>query len=245
MTESSGTPDLSGTWEAMDPEDADRMGRDILDPEARRRWCTALLAGGLPYLWGRVAQVPRQIALDQLELRDGDRVLLYGEAVAPIGWDAEIRERIGGGELVVVDVRDRVLEMMRRREAPQWEWTEPHAYPDEHFDCVFVGQAVAHAADWTREGAELLRVMKPGRQLVLAEIGLGDSLFAKAHADVHLEYWLRKMLEGMGLSFDALVYWSPQQLIDALGPQLDALATFEWRGVELLWGRKPRRQAAD
>jgi len=35
------------------------------------------------------------------------------------------------------------------------------------------------------------------------------------------------------------VHWDLDDLAAALDSQLDGLETFEWRGVELLWGRKP------
>jgi hypothetical protein len=102
-----------------------------LDLDTRRRWCTALLVGRLPYLWQRVASVSRGLALAQLELQRGDRVLALDEAVAPIGWDEEIRARVGEeGEVVVIDIRDRVLNMMRADEIPQWEWNETHNQAD-------------------------------------------------------------------------------------------------------------------
>ena len=232
--------DIVGVWDAMVPADADRFGRDILDAETRWRWCSALLVGGLPYLWQQVAYIPRDLALDRLELFPGDRVLIFGEAVTDIGFDRLIRDRVGStGTVEVIDIRHRVLDTMRAGKPPQWQWTETSGVPNESFDCVLVGQAVAHAADWAREGAELLRIMKPGRRLVLAEIAFSDTFYARTHADVHLEYWLRKMLEGMGQSLDSLVRWNQPELTAALGSQLEGMETFEWRGVELLWGRKP------
>lgn len=229
-----------GIWAAMAPEDADRWGQDILDPEARRRWCMAILWGGLPYLWTEVAKVPRRIAVDRLDLSPGRRVLVVGEAVAGIGFDEEVRRLVGSdGEVVVWDLRDQVLEMMRAGDRPQWRWNETAAYADGHFDAVFVAQAVSHAGDWAREGAELLRVLKPGRPIVLAEIMFAGAFFTRARADVHLEYWVRKMLEGIGETFDTLVGYDQDELVAALGPQLEGLETFAWRGVELLWGRKP------
>ncbi len=225
----------------MAPEDAERWGQDILDPDERRRWCMAVLWGGLPHLWSSSAQVPRQVAVDQLDLRPGDRVLIVGEAVAGIGFDDQVRAGVTpGGEVIVHDLRGQVLDMMRAGERPQWEWTETRAYPDHHFDAVFVAQAVSHAEDWAREGAELLRVLRPGRPLVLAEIMFSDVFFSRAQADVHLEYWVRKLLEGIGESFETLVGYGQDELVAALGSGLDRLQTFEWRGVELLWGRKPQ-----
>ena len=230
----------TGIWDAMVPEDAERYGADILDPAVRRRWCSALFVGGLPYLWQQVARVPAELALDRLELSEGDRVLIFGEAVEGIGFDRLVRDRVGvSGTVEVIDIRQRVLDMVRDDQMAQWEWRETNRYPDESFDTVFVAQSVAHAADWNREAQELLRVMRSGRRLVLAEISMSDTFQLRAQADVHLEYWVSKMLEGMGMDFDALASWTQQELIDALDPLLDGLETFEWRGVELLWGRKP------
>ncbi len=238
MTEST---ERTGLWDAMVPEDAVRYGADILDPEARRRWCTAVFVGGLPYLWQRVAQVPATLALDRLELREGDRVLVFGEAVEGIGFDRLVRERVGTtGTVEVIDIRHQVLDMVREERLAQWEWREAANFADEEFDVVFVAQAVAHAGDWAREGRELLRVMKSGRRIVLAEISMSDTFRMRAAADVHLQYWVRKLLEGMGMpEFDDLANWPQQALIDAFRPLLPDLETFEWRGVELLWGRKP------
>jgi hypothetical protein len=51
------------------------------------------------------------------------------------------------------------------------------------------------------------------------------------------------MLEGMQVSFEDLVYWGLGDLETARRPRLDDIKTFEWRGVELLWGRKPASEA--
>jgi ubiquinone/menaquinone biosynthesis C-methylase UbiE len=194
----------------------------------------------VPRQFGRQAKSSSRPQRSCDALRRGDRILIFGEAVKPIGWDQEISDRVGNnGEVVVIDIRDRVLSMMREGKPPQWAWDETKKVADHYFDCVFVGQAVAHAGDWAREGAEMLRIMKPGRRLVLAEISLGATTFSRAHADVHLEYWLRKTLEGMQIAFDGLVSWDLNHLSETLKPQLNSITTFEWRGVELLWGRKP------
>jgi SAM-dependent methyltransferase len=229
-----------GPWEALPRSESERWGTDIFDPETRRRWCAAIMFGGLPYLWRYPAKVPRTMLLDRLELHEGDRVLLVGEANEDVGFDADVTEAIGEkGELVSVDLRSRVLDKFFAGEVPKWEWTETHEYPDAHFDAVLVGQAVAHAGDWRREGAELLRVMKPGRRIVLGEISFSQTFYSRVQADVHIEYWVRKLMEGMGDPFDGLPYWNLADVAEAFDGLLEDLETFEWRGVDLLWGRKP------
>lgn len=238
-TSESNEPEVN-VWDWVVKEDGDRFGQDIFDPDTRRRWCAAILSGGLPYLWQEVATIPRDLAIERLELKPGDQVLILGEAAEAIGFDELVRQRVGDtGSVTVIDIRDRVLTTAMEGGLPIWDYDETSHFGDEHFDLVFVAQANAHATNWTTAGAELLRVMKPGRRLVFAEITFSSMFRHRAAADVHLDYWLRKLLDGMGHSYDALVHWDVDDLEAALAPLLDDIETFEWRGVELLWGRKP------
>jgi methyltransferase family protein len=223
----------------MQPAEAERFGEDIFDPEKRARWCGAVLAGGLPYLWAHKARMPRKIALEQLELRPADRVYVNGEALEPTGIVDEIRERVGTtGEVVVDDFMETVRDIAFRGEDPKWQWDYTHGYPDQHFDCVLVLQGVAHAGDWAREGAELVRVLKPGRQIVLAEIAFGKSFHERVAADLHIEYYFEKLFDGIGLPF-YLPAWEIEDVRDQLAGLIDDIDVFRWRGVDLLWGRKP------
>lgn len=229
-----------GLWDQMVAEDADRFGQEILDPDARKRWCQAILFGGLPHLWCHVARVPRAAAIEKLELVPGDRVLIIGEAISDIGFDAEVAEIVGDeGEVATVDIRSRVYAEAYAGREPKWEWDFIHDYADEHFDCIFVAQGMAHAGDWAREGRELLRVMRPRRRMVVAEISFSRNFYGRVRTDVHLEYWVSKLLEGIGEVVDELPYWELSSVADSLNGQLEAIEMFEWRGVELLWGRKP------
>jgi SAM-dependent methyltransferase len=223
----------------MQPAEAERFGEEIFDPAARARWCGAVLAGGLPYLWTHKARIPRKIALEQLELRPGDRVYINGEAVEPTGIADEIREIVGPtGEVVVDDFMETVRTIAWRGEDPKWQWDYTNGYPDDHFDCVLVVQGVAHAGDWAREGAELVRVLKPGRQIVLGEIAFGVSFHERVAADLHIEYYFEKLFDGIGLPF-YLPAWEISDVREALTGVVDDIDVFRWRGVDLLWGRKP------
>lgn len=236
------TPDAGVTpWSAMDPAEKDRFGEDIFDAPTRARWCGAVALGGLPFMWKHKARVPRKLVLDQLELRPGDRVYVIGEHLELMGIPDELRARVGaGGEVVVEDFKEKVRDMFFRNEDPKWEWDYTHDFPDEHFDCVLVMQGVAHAGDWAREGAELLRIMKPGRQAVLAEIAFGTSFYERVAADLHIEYIFEKLSEGMGRPFwDHLPGWEIGEVQAQLAPLMDDIEVFRWRGVDLLWGRKP------
>jgi hypothetical protein len=235
-------PEVGATpWSAMEPKEKDRFGEDIFDPVTRARWCGAVVAGGVPFMWTHKARIPRKIALDQLELRPGDRVYVIGEALEAIGIPDEIRGRVGAtGEVVVEDFQETVRDMAFRKEHPKWQWDYTHGYPDERFDCVLVMQGTSHAGDWAREGGELVRVLKPGRQIVLAEIAWGTSFYERVAADLHIEYTFEKLFEGMGMPFwGHLPAWEISDVRAQLEPLLDDIDVFHWRGVDLLWGCKP------
>jgi hypothetical protein len=236
--------DISPAWGAMLPHDIARFGEVILDPAERKRWCTAILIGGLPYIWRELAAVPRQLFLDRLGVSPGDRVLLVGEGLEGIGIGTEIMGLVGpSGDVVTVDFMERVRDTAMAGEWPQWAWPYTEEYPDEYFDAVAIFQGVAHSEDWAVTGRELMRVLKPGRMIVLGEIIFGPPLSAVIRQDVHVTYVFTKIWEAIfppGATFDDMPYWSPEALTVAFDGQVEDAETFVWRGVELFWGRKLR-----
>lgn len=233
-------------WIYMGPAEAKILGDVIYDKAEQARWCRAMLFGTLPYMWKDKAGVVRKMMFDRLSLRPGDRVLVIGECVAECGFDETIREQIGPeGELVVVDITDKARSAYvtgtrgRKGELATWEWTYTHGYADGHFDCVAVLQAVQHTDDWTETAAELLRVMKPGRQLVLAEITFGPNMINAASLDIHIESWVEKIFSRMGWGIDQFPYYSPADLHAAIDPLVTDAGDFSWKGIELYWGTRP------
>jgi SAM-dependent methyltransferase len=230
----------------MDPAEAKRFGDVILDPAEQERWSRAIFLGGLPYMWKR-ADVPRGIVLDRLELDPGDRVFVLGEAIEPSGIDAEIRERVGAdGEVVVKDF----IEEARAKYAEgvvgsggqraTWRYDYADGLEPESFDAVLVFQGVQHAENWTETGRDLSRVLKPGSPLVLGEIAFGPPFINRVRTDVHIEYLMEKLFSRMGLgSMEEFPYHGPAEVLSALDGVLQDLGSFDWRGIELVWGRKP------
>jgi SAM-dependent methyltransferase len=239
-------PQPLGPWEAMDPAEAERFGAVILDRTEQERWSRAIFLGGLPYMWRR-HEVPRRIALDRLELAAGDTVLVLGEAIAPSGIDVELADRVGAdGKVVVIDF----IEEARAKYAEgvvgsggqraTWHYDYADGLEAEHFDAVLVFQGVQHAENWTETGGDLARVLKPGGRIVLAEIAFGPPFINRVKTDVHIEYLMEKLFSRMGLGTMAeFPYYGPAELLAALDGIFEDLATFDWRGIELLWGRRP------
>jgi SAM-dependent methyltransferase len=118
-----------------------------------------------------------------------------------------------------------------------WQWTYSNDIPDASYDCVVVMQSTQHCDDWAETGPELLRIMKPGRRIVFAEMVLaGPRFMEKIRADVHINQWFDKMFPG---GRDTISNYSGEEIKAAFGDHCDGPQTMEWHGIEMFWGRKP------
>lgn len=231
-------------WDCFQAWDVRLLGEQILDPVEQARWARAVFLGGLPYMW-RKASVIRELVYDRLELRRGDRVLLLGESLEPCGFVQDVRARVGPqGEIGVVEILEEARQAYLTRrtgsggQIATWRFAYTRNVPDGYFDCVAVLQGVQHADDWRAVGGELLRVMRSGRRIVLAEITFGPGFRRALQADLHVEYLFEKLFERMGWKVDEFPYYSPEDLLAAFDGLVEAPETFAWKNVELFWGRK-------
>jgi ubiquinone/menaquinone biosynthesis C-methylase UbiE len=232
-------------WAWMQPHDVRRFGDVIMDPKEQERWCRAVLLGGLPFMW-RKAEVARNLVYDRLELREGDKVLVIGECLESCGFLDDIRGRIGRrGEIKVFDITDEARDnyIARRRgrggQLATWGWSYTRDIADGSFDCAACLQGVQHTDDWRETGAEMLRVMKGGRNIVLAEIAYSPQTRMKVGLDMHIEYVFDKLLSRVGWKLAEFPYYSPQDLTAAFAGLIVDAGHFEWKGIEIFWGRKP------
>jgi ubiquinone/menaquinone biosynthesis C-methylase UbiE len=237
-------PKSADPWEYFQPADVQRFGDAILDREEQARWCRAVLLGGLAYMWER-AEVVRSLIYEKLRLREGDKVLLLGEVIEGCGFVDDVRERVGpSGELRVVDITNEARNAYfagQRGSGGQlatWRFDYTAAYPDGYFDCVAVLQGTQHADDWREVGKELLRVMKPRRRIVLAEIAFSPETMMKIRSDMHIEYLFEKLFARIGWRMDEFPYHSPQQLQDAFAGLVTDPGFFVWKSIEVFWGTK-------
>jgi SAM-dependent methyltransferase len=225
----------------MLPMDVERFGEVILDPNERRRWCAAILIGGLPYIWSTTGAEQRRRFLEHLHLQQGDRVLLIGESIAGVGIDREIRDCIGpDAELAVVDFMEQVRDAVSSGHFPQWPWSYGAQFPDEHFDAIAVFQGVAHADDWHAAARNLLRTLKPGGRIALGEVIFGPPMADVIHQDAHVLYVFTKLWEVLfpGEAFEDQPYWSLEDLSKAFDGILRDTGQHADRGIEVFWGRK-------
>jgi len=232
-------------WSYIQPWDIDSIPVDILDEEQRRGWMRAMfVAGGLPYMWRELARPMRDVLYALLELRSADRVLIIGEGVEPCGWADDIRERIGlDGTIdtfeIIRDGRAAVAsrKLGRNGKIGCWRWTYTEGVADNTYDAVAILQSAQHCDDWRETGAELVRVLRPGRRIVSAEMCLeGDRFQGKVDSDVHIRQWYDKMFPK---GRNDISNYSGEELLAMIGPSVNGGQCMDWRGIEMFWGRKP------
>lgn len=233
-------------WDAIQDYDVRRFGADILARAEQERWSRAVfLAGGLPFMWREEAAVVRELVYQRLDLAPGNDVLVIGEAVAACGFEADLRARVGHGEMHIVDIideaRDRYLAGARGADGQlaTWRYSYADEFANDRFDAIAVLQGVQHAEDWAATGRDLVRVLKPGRPIVMAEIAFGPRFMLRAEADLHLSYLVRKLFDRMGWALSDFPYHGLEELQAAFAGTVEEIGTFEWRGAEVFWGRKP------
>lgn len=247
-TKKSGTDradDEDNPWNWLQPYDVRRMGEIIQDPAEQKRWCNAvILGGGLPYMWRRMALPLMHLMYDKLNPQDGDRVLLIGEGIDACGFERDIRSRVGtSGTITSIDIMEKVRNLSSSGQTPQWRWDFADTFSDDSFDRVGILQAVAHAEDWQETARDLTRVLRPGGNILLAEITFPPTIKFAAELDIHLEFWLKKLFSGAGRNLDDLTYCSLETIEGAFRGLLTRSASFTWKGVDLFWGTRPLRQS--
>jgi ubiquinone/menaquinone biosynthesis C-methylase UbiE len=232
----------------MGPAETAILGDTVLDPAEQARWGRAILFGTLPYMWREKASVIRQMIYDKLALKAGDKVLIIGECVQVCGFDADMQARMNGkGEIDIVDITDVARRAYidgvigRGGQLATWQWTYTKVTPDNHYDAVAILQSIQHTDDWHESAHELTRVLKPGGNIVLAEIMLGPNIMEAASADVHIEAWVDKIFSRMGWAIEKIPYYSLAQLDAAFSGVVEDAESLYWKGIEIFWGRKPDR----
>jgi SAM-dependent methyltransferase len=232
-------------WDFIGEEEIRLLGDVITKCEEQERWCKAMVFGTLPYMWREKASVVRDLGYDKLELHPGARVLLLGECLRICGFVDDIRERIGAsGEICEIDItteaRSAYLAGSRGRggQLATWQWQYTQDFSDRYFDSVAVMQATQHTDDWAETGRELLRVLKPGRPLLVAEITISPRMRMTAELDLHLEAWLEKIFSRIGWPLDQTPYYSLDELQTAFDGIVSTSERLSWRGLEMFWARK-------
>jgi hypothetical protein len=78
-----------------------------------------------------------------------------------------------------------------------------------------------------------VRITKSRGPILLAEITFSPTMAMKAESDLHLGYWMEKMLAAIGWKIDAFPYYSPAELIAAFEGRGALDFEIEWKGLEI------------
>lgn len=233
-------------WDLMQSFDADRFGPDIFDKKEQARWARAIFIGGLPYMWRMARPVLEQI-YRLSEAGPGDKVLLFGESLESCGFISDLEALVGTqGKVTPIDIQEDARNVTGAKQRGKHGMIGTFSYAgytrhigDAEYDIVLNLQGIQHAEDWTEAGAEFLRIMKPGRRLVMSEIVLGaPEQLAKIASDLHLQHLIDKIFSARGMEFADHAYYSRADLTKAFDGLMRDIDHFEWRGLEVFWGRK-------
>jgi methyltransferase family protein len=245
MTETPLSSTKKTPWDFIGEEEKRLLGEVIASREEQTRWCKAMVFGTLPYMWREKAAVVRDLAYSKLSLFPGARVLLLGECLRICGFVDDIRERIGpSGHIHEIDItneaRSAYLNGKKGRggQLATWQWQYTDELGDQSFDSVAIMQATQHTDDWKETGRELLRILKPDRPILVAEITLSPRMRMTAELDLHLEAWLEKIFSRIGWPLEQTPYYSLDHLQDAFAGMVNTPECLNWRGLEMFWARK-------
>jgi hypothetical protein len=94
-------------WDLMQPLDESRFGQVVFDRAEQERWARAMFVGGLPYMWRKAYVVLEMIIYGLLELKEGDKVFLIGEALEACGFVEDLKKRVGpSGQVTALDIQE-------------------------------------------------------------------------------------------------------------------------------------------
>ena len=157
-----------------------------------------------------------------------------------------MRQRIGpSGEIHEIDITKQARgayqggKRGRGGQQATREWRYTKELPERSFDSVAVMQATQHTDNWQETGRELLRLLKPGRPLLVAEITISPRMRMTAELDLHLEAWLEKIFSRIGWPLDQTPYYSLDDLRTAFDGAVSTADCLSWRGLEMFWAHKP------
>ena len=240
-------PKGTSPWDLLQPVDESRFGKVVFDRAEQERWSKAVFVGGLPYMWRRAYVVLNMVIFGLLELKEGDKVFLIGEALESCDFVEPLKKLVGPtGTVTALDIQEDCRDAFfgNKRGRCGMRGTFKYDYtkdiPNETYDVVLNLQAIQHADDWTEAGKEFLRIMKPGRRLVMSEIHLGaPEQDWKIRQDLHMEHLLDKIMSRICGSILEFPYYSMPDLHKAFDGLMVDMDDFAWRGLEVFWGRKP------
>jgi SAM-dependent methyltransferase len=159
----------------------------ITDPKGRASCAYGLFLGGGLHLIADLNEREggtNNLMLDNLKLKQGDKVLIISELLDEMKWIKRLEKRtkfkMKDADTYLYEISQRVRSARIRPKfadkEPQDEgassvfyYAMPDAYPDEYFDVIWVPQGCGHNINWDDFFQRAMRVLKTGGRLVMQE----------------------------------------------------------------------------
>jgi ubiquinone/menaquinone biosynthesis C-methylase UbiE len=198
--------------------------------------------------WTTREQTCKSALLDGAALQSGQRVLDVGCGTGTLACMAA--QRVPGVEMYGLDGDPAILEQARRKAAARgvairfmhgMSFQLP--FPDEYFDSVLSSLFFHHINHGTKHGtlAEILRILKPGGRLHVADWGAAQDVLMRA------AYLGIQLLDGFGTTQDNVRGRLPGMMAQAgfRSVCIDAKFRTLFGTMEIVRavGRKPRRKS--
>jgi ubiquinone/menaquinone biosynthesis C-methylase UbiE len=215
----------------------------------KKLWGKVLtFGGGLEWLYEHSESVVKPM-YENLKVKQGDRVLILGEQLVGMGFRAEMQKRVGpSGEIVEFDMNSQHRALLKRlwggesipmKHRHQWDYPYADTYPDNYFDMIWIPQGVHHAIDWNNIAPRMVRVLKPGCQILMIECRNGQpGYFAAIDNNFFMRCIVEKLYWALDIVFGEMPDYSTTQLATAFNGLLKNVYSIEWSGWLLFWGYK-------
>ena len=121
----------------------------------------------------------------------------------------------------------------------QYEYTFADKYPDNYFDIIWLPQGVNHARSWEETAPKLLRVLKPGGQVMMVESRLCNPDFFNALNHNGLLYCMaEKLWWSLGVTFEEMPDYATDKIGSAFEDSLKDVFGIDLEGWLVFWGFK-------
>ncbi len=238
----------SSPWDFLVDQEIAAFGPEVKEIDLQKKWGRAIFFGSnLRWCWLNAKSIT-DLMYGHLQAKPGDRALVVGEFLEEMGFLPELRKKVSEtGEIVAFDM----MEKSRSGREPQWKtgstasvpekhrWDYPFAdtYPDQYFDLDLVSSRGSPRHSWDKIAPRLLRALKPGGQILMAECRVPPPEF---HLGIDVSGMLQcivdKIFWGMEMTLEEMPDYSTADLSRAFGDRLTDIYSSRMERIPALLG---------
>ena len=229
-------------WDFMTAAEKAAFDDLVGDPEKQFKWGRGTFLAGSLRLMGDLSSNYIELMYENLKAKPGDKVFILGELFEELGFLTELKRRKGEmAELAATDVSVKARSYAKTGAIPQWDYDFADKYPNNYFDIAWIPQGVHHCADWNKFAPKLLRILKPGGQVMMHECRIGGPEWWQG---VKMSGFLKCIIEkiylgpGRNKLSDRQFDVSPEMIAAAFEDSLRDTFSIAGKGWMVYWGYK-------